>query len=213
MQQRGLSIVATENQLTKINYSLLHEAIEYYSKQGYKLIEVPWIVDEKVAKITLPEGAKPYYTEGGVLVGSAEQGFLQMIINNLNSVPKKAMAITPCFRGESNTNDATRNYFMKLELIKAVSSTDIDLQSAVLDVVTSSLNFFRKYLGEEVTSFHTSEGRYTKDIMFRGLELGSYGFRSHDLKSLYLKGHISWVFGTGLAEPRLSIAREMLSNE
>lgn len=35
-----------------------------------------------------------------------------------------------------------------------------------------------------------------KDIVFRGIELGSYGIREHK----YLK----WVYGTGLAEPRFS---------
>ena len=59
--------------------------------------------------------------------------------------------------------------------------------------------FFNKYL-------KTKRLESSKDILdilsLDGIELGSYGFRKHL--------DYGWVFGTGVAEPRLSIALDKL---
>jgi seryl-tRNA synthetase len=167
----------------------LGETVEYYKHRGYRYVDTPWIVPETISRAT-HDGTTinidwPHIPElSGVLVGSAEQGFLS-IIDQLDP-ELKYVSISPCFRYESRYDSLRRPYFMKIELFRF----GVDYLSLMTD---AALLF--KYHGINSEIEHTSLG---KDLMFKSIELGSYGTRrylSHD-----------YCYGTGLAEPRFSLA-------
>lgn len=100
----------------EIDYGLLHEAKKFYEALDYTYVEVPWIVDEKVSYAThKDETGKFILDDYRHLVGSGEQAFIGMAMNEDLLPYKKYMTITPCFRkGESDETHAEE--FMKLEL-------------------------------------------------------------------------------------------------
>jgi hypothetical protein len=62
------------------------------------------------------------------------------------------------------------------------------------EIIDCANRFLSNYLDVKVVKLED----YLYDIVEAktGIELGSYGIREHD--------NLKWVFGTGLAEPRLS---------
>lgn len=181
-----------------IDYLRIGHAVRYYQDLGYIIKEVPWIVDQSVDSITRPASRRAVDTRFGNLVGSAEQGFLKLMLDG--SLPHdRYVATTPCFRDEGNFTKIHRLYFMKVELINTL---DIDIDT-VRDIAEDALNFMNRYTKCKIIEVldPTCIGSYSLDIVARdGMELGSYGMRRH--------GDLKWVFGTGLAEPRLGIAME-----
>lgn len=172
----------------KIDYSVLSAAITHYGNYGYTQVEVPWIADSDTLYATIPTDLNhdPVMwvpNMNGGLVGSAEQGFVQL----RHSLPRKPlMSVSPCFRRGDNKSPLHREMFMKLELHDNSEERDV---SAMIE---AALGFFRKFVHPVVAK--TPEGFDITDE--NGVELGSYGERSHD-------GY-SWVYGTGVALPRLS---------
>lgn len=168
--------------MTPINWTTLAHAVDYYENLGYVYVDVPWIVDESISNMT-------YFDEGivcneGVLVGSGEQGFLA------GDYPEgKHMTITPCFRVEDVHTNTTRPYFMKLELY----SQEIypDYSGLVRDAFD--------YMNARVPCY-IKDTDIGCDIMCGDIELGSYGKRN-------INGR-QWVYGTGLALPRITIATQ-----
>ncbi len=176
-----------------INYALLHDSVVYYEAMGFQRIEVPWTVSEYTADITKPIGVGSYQLKHNnkCLVASAEQSFLYLYLKEF--LPKgQFQAITPCFRHDAFDNLHSK-YFMKNELIKTTKVTRSNLEQ-LTDI---ALGFFQKHLplSEVVT---TPEGF---DIVCKGHELGSYGIRECEF--------LEWIYGTGLAEPRLSKVMNM----
>lgn len=187
----------------KIDYRILGEALSEYADRGYKYVEVPWLVPKKDIRATLPvpipfieavlhlddddDMAQTHYRSLGGLVGSAEQGFLSM------NLPAGAYCgITPCFRHEPETNLFYQTGFMKLELFVNAREADWTRVMSDAEEVMSIL------LGDSarITTEKTPEGA---DLMLGGIEIGSYGVRS-------TPEHGEWVYGTGLALPRFSVA-------
>jgi hypothetical protein len=113
------------------------------------------------------------------LVGSAEQAFL-------DQPPEfDAVAITPCFRwGDAGKSKLHMPYFMKVELW---SRTRTPAMLAGLA---------QEFLGGMIVV--TPDGL---DIELNGIEVGSYGCRV-DLQDR------EYCYGTGLAEPRWSLAKK-----
>ena len=58
--------------------------------------------------------------------------------------------------------------------------------------------FFSLHVPVDLVKTDDERSDESYDIESNGIELGSYGIRQHE--------NITWVYGTGLAEPRLSIA-------
>ena len=172
-----------------INYKRLLESIDYYQTDGYNYINLDWTVDSLVSKITKPEYKKDFYLDENVLVASAEQSFLQMMFDD--KLPKgKYVGLTPCFRDET-IDELHRNYFMKVELINTEHVTEYDLQM----MLNVALVFHQKYIDCKIIQLEDN----TYDIVsLNGIELGSYGIRKYK--------DLEWIYGTGCAEPRLSIA-------
>jgi len=174
-----------------IDYSILAKSVEYYEARGYKQIESPWYIPRKISEITTPPGY-PFFTikeKDEVLVASGEQSLLSLY--NLGHLPKgKFQTITPCFREESITQ-WNHKYFMKNELM----ITDFVNVGTLSSVIDDALSFFRQWVDVDVVDLKNG----TFDIVYKNIELGSYGIRSCSF--------ISWVYGTGVAEPRLSRAK------
>lgn len=175
-----------------ISYYRIAKAQLYYASLGYINIETPWFVSLDAISVTLPSERRPILSALGALVGSAEQGFIQMMLDGTLK-PGKYQSTGPCFRDEPNYDDMHRPAFMKTELIwykpeRAEESLQV--------VLNNALSCFRDIFGHyDVATVYTEEGI---DLNINGIEIGSYGIRR-------MQDH-SWIYGTGIAEPRFSLA-------
>lgn len=220
-------IRTTIKQMDTINYHILDDSLYYYQSQGFKYIEVPWMVDDKISDITKPEDRENFYVgEKKVLVASGEQSFLQMI-HDQKLEYGKYVALTPCFRDET-VDDTHKQYFMKTELI--VYDNIENLMKIFITTLYQCIQFFKTYTDVKILHIPTNkesedieidqirdfvqrlrhnvhspviiEEFYTFDILdkFSSRELGSYGIRTTIINGI----KTSWFYGTGCAEPRLS---------
>lgn len=171
-----------------INYELIGSAVKFYEMRGYQPIEMPWIANEKSMTATLPPGATITHCDLGLLVGSAEQSFLQNVLEG--KLEGKYQATTPCFRNDAE-DELHQKYFMKTELFLNEDVGPHTLKGVIQD----ALKFFKS---QKVESEVKQLGHNMFDIVDNifGIELGSYGIREFE-------GH-QWIYGTGCAEPRLS---------
>jgi hypothetical protein len=175
-----------------IDFQKLASAISFYKQKGYEYIEVPWTVSEDTMMITAPSHAGIIMSDLGCLVGSAEQSFLQMI-KDKKLPPGKYVTCTPCFRSDEN-DFFHRQYFIKVELIR----TDIVSVESLKEMMDMCLEFYNVYVKS-----HLEPTDIGYDIVSeQRIELGSYGIREHADTG-------SWVYGTGCAEPRLSIVHSL----
>jgi seryl-tRNA synthetase len=174
-----------------INYSLISKAIKAYKKLGYKYIDVPWTVSRDIIDITLPVGRVAFSADGhNFLVGSAEQSFLHLIINeNLKS--GKYVAASPCFR-DDEVDKYHQKYFFKVELIHYSSDASLD-KSDLSNLIADTYSVLKNFSNKKIQFFKTKEGY---DLAIDGVEIGSYGIREFN--------GFNWVYGTGIAEPRFS---------
>lgn len=178
-----------------IDWQLLAKGLKYYEDFGYKRIEVPWAVTRDVAELTMPKDAEPICAGELILVGSAEQGFLA--IEELLSPSHLYCSISPCFRGEDYiVRGHTQLTFMKIELFGVIRNNAPDL--TLRQIIFSAKNFFEDNLPRNGSSIELKETDIGYDIEINGVEVGSYGTRT--------VGNKTWVYGTGLAEPRFSYA-------
>ena len=184
-----------------IDYEILANSIKHYKKRGFERIEAPWWVSQEIMDITRPPGAEDYFIPKNkkCLVASGEQSFLYMA--NKGRLPKgKYQTITPCFRDES-IGILHKKGFMKNELIIADSQKKQDLD----DIIMSAREFFEQYIDKKklvIKKEPAFKASLNYDIVLKAkdqeIELGSYGIRKAPF--------FSWIYGTGVAEPRLSRA-------
>jgi|SRR5271166_864410 len=197
-------------------YKNLFDALDYYGRCGYKYVDVPWAVSREAILLTRPAHIKSEpmnyvvdYSQAGKWldrrpgtklfpVASAEQSFLQMKMDD-PTFSGKLMAITPCFRNEPVIDELHQPYFMKVELINWDKTGREDMDKMIADARL----LFEDNLYVDV--IHNTDpdplGVVAYDIVTAktGIELGSYGIRKHPKVG-------TWLYGTGLAEPRFSIA-------
>lgn len=172
-----------------IDYALLDRSIQHYEKFGFTRIETPWLVTDYVDQITRPKNAIPYHipNKSKNFVASGEQSFLYLYLKEY--LPKgKFQTITPCLRNDPFDLTHTK-YFMKNELIDTENVNEKNLRV----MVNRALEFFRNEISQQVVPFETEDGI---DLVLDNIELGSYGIRHTDF--------LSWIYGTGCAEPRTS---------
>jgi hypothetical protein len=192
--------------MKQLRYDLIEAAIQYYKARGFEYIEVPWVVSAKAMNVTVPSyGTKS--TSDNCFVASGEQSFMQMILDGALPHGRYCCA-TPCYRpwdaGKSAQHQAQ---FFKVELIQYIKDSIYDSMDYWKLRYTAEM-FFKRYVygvrqidtkdddRQECTT-HTSHDIVTD----WGLELGSYGHRSHfDIGA--------WIYGTGVALPRLQNAME-----
>ncbi len=174
-----------------IDYRKISEALDHYEGRGYEYMEVPWVVSRESMNVTLPPNGEATSLQYGDLVGSAEQGFIELMRRGETIL--KACAVTPCFRIEDDYDDLHYPYFFKCELINT-DATDENLNQMIND----AREFFGQYTDVDVEE--VEPGAY--DIVDRKLriELGSYGIRNCEGKR--------FIYGTGVALPRLTTVLE-----
>lgn len=210
-----------------IDYGIIDQSIKFYEEIGFQRVESPWTVTPEISNITKPSNAKDFtlVEKNKVLVASGEQSFLYLY--NKGFLPKgKFQTVTPCFRDERFTPLHTK-YFVKNELI----TTDNVSKEGLRFMVHGARDFFRKFClrpkvndsyirstteKDDVLIVNTDNGRnvivddidvkdaylYPQyDLVYRGIELGSYGIRRCQF--------LSWIYGTGVAEPRLTRTLEI----
>lgn len=175
----------------QINWHYLAEALDYYKKQEFEYIEVPWIAPTHIMKITFP-GDYRFKTTLGDPVASGEQSFLHLQLDQ-GLKRGKYMTITPCFRDEPET-EWNFKQFIKLELYVTLSVSDIHLKG----IIGNAHYLFERILKEKVERVQMEDGSY--DLTCKGIELGSYGIREYD--------SVKWIYATGLAEPRTSMVKK-----
>lgn len=176
-----------------LDFSLIAEAQAYYASEGFVNTPVPWVVGSEAYEETKPADVAAYRTLGGFLVASAEQAFLHLMLEGQEL--GRAQATTPCFRDEAH-DEIHAPYFLKTELIVGDEASE----RALGEVVEVARGFFSLYLPTRVQPFE--DGTFDLVCYTTGLELGSYGIRRH-------RG-LAWVYGTGVALPRLTQAIAML---
>lgn len=186
-----------------IDYFLISRAIDFYAHKGFKYVEAPWMVGPNALNSTLPPGKNAFWVEDwheladksrSALVGSAEQGFVQLMLDGRLPLGSH-MAAGPCFR-DDEVDELHQKTFFKVELIIVMDYApppEFALKMAHED----ALEFFYQNTGlrDRLLEVETEAGY---DINLNGIEIGSYGVRSFE-------GH-HWIYGTGLAEPRFSMA-------
>lgn len=172
-----------------IDYKKIVDALHFYQWAGYEFLDVPWFVSRQAMEVTAPPGRRYCSSFLGDLVASGEQSFIQMWLDG-NLKKGRWHCVTPCFRDEPYVDDMHLNYFLKVELIEVEPS---NIQNSIEGMIDWAKKFFYSYVSE-TDVIDTDIGR---DIVSSGgTELGSYGYREY-------KG-LRWVYGTGVAEPRLS---------
>lgn len=179
-----------------IRWGYITRALEYYQARGFKYIEASWMVARDHIDVTLPTGREPITTNCGVLVGSAEQSFIELMMQG-ELQRGNYMAATPCFRDDP-VDRLHQKTFFKVELIYYLGDAfQPDLVKVNTPLWTATMaveaqGFFYT-LGPCPKIVTTSEGI---DLELGGIEIGSYGVRTHN--------GLTWVYGTGIAEPRYS---------
>lgn len=172
-----------------ISAHLISAALEYYEQLEYQLTPVPLLVEPEISALCRPADCKDiHHSESLVYVGSAEQSFLQMYKDGCY-LSGKNQAITPCMRDEKFLGNVHFRTFLKIELIHIDSSDYLSMAKHAHTFMTSQ--------GIDCYMNSTPDGI---DILATrsGLELGSYGSRN--------ALGMTYAYGTGLAEPRASIA-------
>jgi seryl-tRNA synthetase len=182
-----------------MRYELIAYAQRFYDSKGFTDKEVPWVVSERASNITKPDFANNTYVSNtnvgyghAALVASGEQGFLQLILDKQLKYGFY-QTTTPCFRTEMVYNQLTRPYFMKTELIMYLKD---DFKYHFEHMLRIGLEFHRS-IGLEVELEEMGEDQVDIVDTHGGVELGSYGIRTHD--------DFTWAYGTGLALPRTEV--------
>lgn len=173
-----------------IDYGLIARSIDFYEKEGFSRIESPWTVSKFIDGITKPKDRNSFEIvhNGKCLVASGEQSFLYLYLKGF--LPKGMFqTTTPCFRDEPFDFYHTK-YFIKNELI---ITNDVTRPNLIKIVETATKFFETMFKKVDVISLY--DGSY--DIEVEGQELGSYGIRETEF--------LTWIYGTGCAEPRTSL--------
>ena len=194
-------------QRTPIEYDLLATAKNHYVSRGYTHMEVPWVVSSKVYNITLPRNMRSKWF-GRHPVASGEQGFLEYWPGS----NRYYQTTTPCFRPNDPVDGTHSTQFMKLELFYHDSCGTLSSHGSALNkMLIDACDLYKRLLPNadvqvELVSDEPRKGcvswtQYDIVSKAKGIELGSYGVRS----ILAGSGLNYWVYGTGLALPRLHL--------
>jgi hypothetical protein len=181
--------------MQNVDWNLISKSVNYYVNRGFQYQETSWIVPRSTSLITCPSVDNIFPTmHDQSLVGSAEQGFLQLVLDGQLPTDKAFVSAGPCFRNEM-VDRYHQHQFFKVELF--LHSLDQETAAA------SAKNFLNQAYGFMVLHSNTQpnivdEG-FGWDININGIEVGSYGYRYQEELGF-------WAYGTGLAEPRFSLA-------
>ena len=171
-----------------IDYSKIGAAQEYYTGRGYSEIAVPWLLEYEAYCATRPPDRREFFSLHGYLNASGEQGFLELMLSGRRL--SKHSCVTTCFRDEPDLDTTHHRYFVKLELI----DTDVSREN-LESMISDALQFTSRYVPVKLIPTNLDGTAFDIVDAEHGIELGSYGIRTY--------GTHSWIFGTGIALPRL----------
>ena len=176
-----------------ISWRRLADAMAFYVGLGYQEVDVPWWVSRAAGRTTCRDDSRFYaVSPEDDLVGSAEQGFLEMELQGI--LPRgRFVACTPCFRAEPVTDSLHQRRFMKVELYANTGD-----RQASMDAILGDAWRFMQTQVPFPTDLHRVPTEEGFDIELGTVEVGSYGVRR--------SGSLHWTYGTGVAEPRFSAA-------
>lgn len=177
-----------------ISTNKIAKALIYYKSAGYKLTDVPMLVDQQASLHTVPKERKHnehLYHGVKVYVASAEQSFVQLHKEGKIG-DGKYCAITPCYR-HHDIGLVNYEIFLKIELIEIGTEN----YSTVLTDAMQTMSLLVDGETWAKSDVHTEEKDGIVDFIVGGLEVGSYGNRK-------MIDGTDYCFGTGLAEPRFS---------
>lgn len=174
-----------------VDYRKLADAQTYYAHRGYSEIAVPWILGYEAYCATRPPDRKEFFCLDGYLNASGEQGFLQLMLDGKRL--GKHCCVTACFRDEPELDATHHRYFVKLELI----DTDASAEN-LAKMISDAKEFIHTYIPVNVIPTNPEGTAFDIVDASEGIELGSYGIRTY--------GKYSWIYGTGIALPRLDTA-------
>jgi hypothetical protein len=180
-----------------IDYEKITNAIDFYTYHGFQYIQAPWHASEKAIRKTMPEGKRitKINTYPVNLVGSGEQVFIDLMMNKQLTFGRY-ICVTPCFR-DDKIDELHGPYFLKAEWI---SINPISPEMELVWCLMKSFDFFEQYL--ECREEKKENNSYDIVSQNKGIELGSYGIQNDEEVG-------TWVYGTAIAEPRLSLAMRM----
>lgn len=188
------------------NYNRIARAIEFYKGRGYLNVETPWIVTTQAVRSTLPLDKTMMETIRGVLVGSGEQGFIQSIMDG-KLEPGMYQTTTPCFQdaGEHHSpyyfgSDDEHPWYQQITLF-VYKPEPSKLPGAYEKVINDAMQCFFEVSDADAFDAIQSESGF--DIRYNEIVLGSYGVRR-------MSDHL-WIYGTGLVEPRFTMAMHSIA--
>jgi hypothetical protein len=182
---------------------MLHKAIEAWRAQGFRYVDLPWMVPKEFSDATRPPECRDLRTLYGSFVASGEQSFLQLWDAGQLSGARGYVGWTPCLRDEKL--DALHQHgFMKAEwFVPLVGEHPHDWAAVLPQLVTTQVEIFKLVAHEcgEVSQGAlevVALGPEQVDIELNGVEIGSYGRR--EFRGRY------YLYGTALALPRFTSA-------
>ena len=179
-------ILAAERGKPPINYRRVADAIEFYQEKGFQYVEVPWIISLGAKKHTYPHKSS-FDLGGATLTGSAEQSIIDAMSRG-KTFDKVVMA-TPCFR-DDDYDDIHFPSFFKVELFA--------MGEDYIQLIEAAKGFFTSIgIATEMIKNENPQSIVEHDLTYKGVEIGSYGLREFRSNK--------YAYGTGLAEPRLSV--------
>jgi hypothetical protein len=176
----------------------LQQALNYWQALGYRFVNLPWLASMSILDYTRPPQAKgdDIYTPHGGFVASGEQSFLDLWVHGRLSADVPCIGWTPCVRQEAVFDDTHHFYFLKAELF--VPCCTLEPRKVLSDMLFEAHRYFDALApGAVIRPIDFAQ----KDIEIANVEVGSYGIRMLPTGEPY-------VYGTALAEPRLSYALE-----
>jgi hypothetical protein len=185
-----------------IDFSLISQAIYYYRNLGYHHIEAPWLVNRSISNLTKPENKRDFLIDSLALVGSGEQSLLQLVVEGKIDKHKhnKLITTTACFR-DDDIDDLHQRYFVKTEIMIIPTTLDEShLISKLTTLIKQAKGFFGQFISVKEVLLENNNFYDIVDCEY-GIELGSYGVRTVNLPDSI---SFTYIYGTGLAEPRLS---------
>lgn len=184
----------------QMDWQILAQACEYYKNHGFINMETPWLIPNEYSNYTKPHTDKSFIFSNGMfekseheLVGSAEQGFIYLYLNNYLE-EKNYYSVSPCFRVDDYDN-LHYPWFMKLELFKPIKKEN---SVALDDIIICAFDFFKQHAKGNLIISQMEKDMF--DINLNGIEIGSYGIR--EVENRY------YVYGTGLALPRFTLSQK-----
>lgn len=133
---------------------------------------------------------KAHKTVDGNFVGSAEQSFIQLMLDNKLDKNLRYVGFTPCLRNDVIDSTHDRQFY-KAEMF---SFSDYDYLDDFVNIAIDAFKFLKSDI--EILKVKVSENQI--DLYVNNIEIGSYYKKEFE--------NYKWVCGTLLAMPRFRIA-------